>query len=203
MGTTPATRLSSLPLLLKEVRACTICTAHLPKGPRPIVQVDARARIVIVSQAPGSKAHSSGVPFDEASGKRLRQWMGISREHFYDPQLVAILPMGFCYPGVGSSGDLPPRRECAPQWRARVLAAMPNTALTLVIGRYAMAWHLPTTASRNLTETVRAWREHAPNIVPLPHPSPRNNMWLKANPWFDEGVVPALLAKVQSIVLQA
>jgi uracil-DNA glycosylase len=202
MSTAPATRLS-LPLLLKEVRACTICAAHLPKGPRPIVQVDSRARILIASQAPGSKAHSSGVPFDEASGNRLRQWMGISREHFYDPQLVAIVPMGFCYPGVGSSGDLPPRRECAPQWRARVLAAMPHTALTLVIGRYAMAWHLPTAASRNLTETVRAWREHAPHIMPLPHPSPRNNMWLKANPWFEEEVVPALQARVQSIVLRA
>lgn len=193
----------NLPCLLKEVRACTICAPHLLKGPRPILQVHERARILIASQAPGSKAHASGVPFDEASGKRLRQWMGIGREHFYDPHIVAILPMGFCYPGVGSSGDLPPRRECAPQWRASLLQSMPHIALTLVIGRYAMAWHLQNSATRTLTETVRAWREHAPAVMPLPHPSPRNNVWLKANPWFDEEVVPALQARVRSIVLQS
>lgn len=194
---------AKLPLLLKEVRACTICAVHLQKGPRPILQVHEGARILIASQAPGSKAHSSGVPFDEASGKRLRQWMGISREHFFDPHLVAILPMGFCYPGTGSSGDLPPRRECASQWRASLLQAMPHIALTLVIGRYAMAWHMPSAATHNLTETVRAWREQGPNVMPLPHPSPRNNMWLKANPWFEAEVVPAVQAKVQSLVLLA
>lgn len=192
----------NVPLLLKEVRACTICAAHLPKGPRPILQVHERARILIAGQAPGSEAHRSDVPFDDASGTRLRQWMGLSREQFCDPQIVAILPMGFCYPGAGGSGDLPPRRECAPQWRARVLAAMPHVALTLVIGRYAMAWHLPTASGRKLTDTVRAWREHGPSLIPLPHPSPRNNMWLKANPWFVEEVVPTLQAQVQAIVLQ-
>jgi uracil-DNA glycosylase len=189
-----------LPLLLKEIRACSICAAHLQKGPRPILQVHSRARILIASQAPGSKAHHSGVPFEEASGQRLRQWMGISREHFYDPELVAILPMGFCYPGVGSSGDLPPRRECAAHWRASVLEAMPRIALTLVIGRYAMAWHLPTAATRNLTETVRAWREYGPNIIPLPHPSPRNNIWLKTHPWFAADVIPSLQARVLSFL---
>ena len=190
-----------LPLLLKEVRACTICAAHLPQGPRPVLQADARARILIAGQAPGSKVHASGVPFDDASGERLRQWMGISREQFYDPRLVAILPMGFCYPGTGPSGDLPPRRECAPQWRARLLQAMPRIELTLVIGQYAMAWHLPCAAANNLTETVRAWREHGPAVLPLPHPSPRNNIWLKANPWFVLEVIPAVQARVRSLIL--
>jgi uracil-DNA glycosylase len=194
------TSTTRLPRLLKEVRACTICTAHLPHGPRPVLQADTRARILIAGQAPGSKVHASGVPFDDASGERLRQWMGVSREQFYDPQLVAILPMGFCYPGTGKSGDLPPRHECAPQWRARLLRAMPHIELTLVIGQYAMAWHLPDAATSNLTETVRAWREHGAAVLPLPHPSPRNNIWLKANPWFALDVVPALQARVHALI---
>jgi uracil-DNA glycosylase len=197
---TTARSATSLPLVLKEVRACTICAAQLPQGPRPVVQADALARILIAGQAPGSRVHASGVPFDDASGERLRQWMGISRDQFYDPQQVAILPMGFCYPGTGSSGDLPPRRECAPQWRARLLQALPRIELTLVIGQYAMAWHLPAAATVNLTDTVRAWREHGSAVMPLPHPSPRNNIWLKANPWFALEVVPALQARVYSLI---
>ena len=189
-----------LPALLKEVRACTICAAHLPHGPRPVLQADTRARIMIAGQAPGSKVHASGVPFDDASGERLRQWMGVSREQFYDPKLIAILPMGFCYPGTGGSGDLPPRRECAPQWRAQLLQAMPQIELTLVIGRYAMAWHLHGAAASNLTDTVRAWRQHGPAVLPLPHPSPRNNIWLKANPWFALEVVPAVQDRVRSLI---
>ncbi len=189
-----------LPSLLKEVRACTICAAHLPQGPRPVVQVDARARILIAGQAPGSKVHASGVPFDDASGERLRQWMGASREQLYDPTLVAILPMAFCYPGTGSSGDLPPRRECAPLWRHKLLQAMRRIELTLVIGQYALAWHLPDVSTSNLTETVRAWRDHWPRVMPLPHPSPRNNIWLKANPWFAQDVVPALQTRIQGLV---
>jgi uracil-DNA glycosylase len=194
------TTTTRLPLLLKEVRACTICAAHLPHGPRPVLQAEARARILIAGQAPGSKVHASGVPFDDASGERLRLWMGVERDQFYDPTLVAILPMGFCYPGTGRSGDLPPRPECAPQWRARLLQALPRVELTLVIGQYAMAWHLPGAATRNLTETVRAWREHGPAVLPLPHPSPRNNIWLKANPWFALDVVPAVQARIRSII---
>ena len=189
-----------LPPLLHEVRACTICAAHLPLGPRPIVQADARARILIAGQAPGSKVHASGVPFDDASGERLRQWMGIQREQFYDRRLVAIVPMGLCYPGAGRSGDLAPRRECAPQWRRRLLDGMPRIELTLVIGQYAMAWHLPNEASNGLTETVRAWRKHWPAVLPLPHPSPRNNIWLKANPWFEIDVVPAVQARIGSLL---
>jgi uracil-DNA glycosylase len=188
-----------LPLLLKEVRACTICADHLPHGPRPVLQADARSRILVAGQAPGRKVHASGVPFDDASGERLRQWMGLTREQFYDPTLVAILPMGLCYPGTGASGDLPPRRECAPQWRARLLQALPRIELTLVIGQYAMAWHLPGAATANLTETVRAWREHGSAVLPLPHPSPRNNIWLKANPWFALDVLPALQARVRAL----
>jgi uracil-DNA glycosylase len=189
-----------LPSLLKEVRACTICAAHLPHGPRPVLQADVRARILIAGQAPGRKAHASGVPFDDASGERLRQWLGVTREQFYDPKLVAILPMGFCYPGTGSSGDLPPRRECAPQWRARLLQALPNIELTLVIGLHAMPWHLPDVAASSLTDTVRAWREYWPAVLPLPHPSPRNNIWLKANPWFADEVLPAVQARVRSLI---
>jgi uracil-DNA glycosylase len=192
-----------MPLLLKEVRACTICAAHLPHGPRPVLQVDRRARILIAGQAPGRKVHASGVPFDDASGERLWQWLGVDRETFYDPQRVAILPMGFCYPGTGKSGDLPPRRECAPQWRAQLLQAMPRIELTLVIGQYAMAWHMPGAATSNLTETVRTWREHGPAVMPLPHPSPRNNIWLKANPWFALEVLPALQARVRSLLTDA
>ncbi len=188
-----------LPLLLKDVRACTLCAAHLPHGPRPVLQVDARARILIAGQAPGSKVHASGVPFDDASGERLRQWMGLERKTFYDPQVVAILPMGFCYPGTGRSGDLPPRGECAPQWRARLLQAMPGIELTLVIGQYAMDWHLPGQKARGVTDTVRAWQAHWPALLPMPHPSPRNNLWLKANPCFADEVVPALQARVRAL----
>jgi uracil-DNA glycosylase len=182
------------------VRACTLCAEHLPAGPRPVLQVDARARILIAGQAPGRKVHDSGVPFDDASGERLRLWMGIERDVFYDPGIVAILPMGFCYPGTGNSGDLPPRRECAPEWRGRLLAAMPRIELTLVIGQYAMDWHLADRGQVSLTDTVKRWRDRWPGILPLPHPSPRNNIWLKANPWFALDVVPALQARVGAVV---
>lgn len=189
-----------LPQLLRDVRACTLCAAQLPLGPRPVLQASTQARILVAGQAPGSRVHASGVPFDDASGDRLRLWMGLDRETFHDPKRVAILPMGFCYPGTGRSGDLPPRKECAPQWRAQLLRAMPKIELTLVIGLYAMAWHLPGQAAQNLTTTVRAWREHWPAVLPLPHPSPRNNIWLKANPWFEQEVVPAMQARVRSLL---
>jgi uracil-DNA glycosylase len=186
--------------LLKEVRACTICAEHLAAGPRPVLQVSSTARILIAGQAPGRKVHESGLPFDDASGDRLRQWMGIDRDMFYDDRIIAILPMGFCYPGTGSSGDLPPRKECAPQWRERVLAAMPHIELTLVIGQYAQDWHMPQTKSATLTETVQGWRNQWPSTLPLPHPSPRNNIWLKANPWFTRDVVPVLQERVGAIL---
>lgn len=200
---TARAKLSSLPLLLKDVRTCTLCAgplAELGLKPRPVLQVDDRARILVVGQAPGRKVHESGVPFDDASGQRLREWMGVSAETFYDASQVAILPMGFCYPGTGKSGDLTPRKECAPQWRAPVIATMPNIQLTLVIGQYAMAWHMPAQTSESLTDTVKSWQTHWPKILPLPHPSPRNNIWLKANPWFLQEVVSALQARVRAVL---
>ena len=182
---------SDFDALLTEVRACRICEKHLPLGPRPILQIDPRARILIAGQAPGRLVHESGVPFDDKSGDRLRDWLGVTRDEFYDPAKIAILPMGFCYPGTGKSGDLPPRPECEPAWRPQLLRTLQNLRLTLVIGQYAMKSHLPETR-KNLTETVRAWRDYDRSVIPLPHPSPRNNIWLKKNPWFTESLLPHL-----------
>lgn len=178
--------------LQADIRACTLCAAHLPLGPRPVLQISQTARILIAGQAPGSRVHASGVPFDDASGDRLRDWLGLDRETFYDASRVAILPMGFCYPGTGKSGDLPPRPECGVAWREKILHELSAVKLTLVIGQYAMAWHLGPRANATLTETVQAWREFSPTLWPLPHPSPRNNIWLKRNPWFTRDVLPAL-----------
>lgn len=183
--------------LARRASACRECEASLPLGPRPVFQVGAGARILIAGQAPGTKVHESGVPFDDASGDRLRDWMRIDRDVFYDAGKIAILPMGFCYPGRGKSGDLPPRPECAPLWRQRFLDAMPNIRLTLVIGQYAQAWHLPDSGHKTLTDLVRDWRSFAPAIIPLPHPSPRNNIWLKKNPWFASDLLPELADKIE------
>lgn len=185
--------------LLSQVRDCTLCTDHLPFGPRPILQLHPRARILIAGQAPGRKAHESGVPFADVSGDRLREWLGLSPEMFYNPEYVAILPMGFCYPGTGKAGDFPPRPECAPTWRKPLLAQLKRLKLTLVIGQYALAYHLPG-HSTSVTEAVLAWREHWPDVVPLPHPSPRNNIWLKKNPWFERELLPALRARVAEVI---
>ena len=187
-------------MLAREVRACQICAEHLPHGCRPVLQVHSSARILIAGQAPGRKVHESGIPFDDASGDRLRRWMGIDRKTFYDARTVAILPMGFCYPGRGRSGDLPPRPECAPAWRDKLLALMPCVELTLVIGHYAQDWHLGERTKTTLTETVSAWRDEWPRILPMPHPSPRNNIWLKRNAWFETDVLAQLQARVQDIV---
>lgn len=194
--------MTSFTSLLNEVRACTLCAEHLPLGPRPILQADPSARILIAGQAPGRKVHETGVPFNDASGDRLRAWLGISREVFYDATQVAILPMGFCFPGSGKSGDLPPRPECAPAWRAALLSHLQGLQLTLVIGQYAQAYHLPDRRA-SLTETVQAWRSNWPRIVPLPHPSPRNNLWLKRNPWFEAELIPALRARVAEVLAGA
>ena len=181
--------------LLAEVRACTLCAEHLPHGTRPVVQLHADARVLIAGQAPGRKVHASGVPFDDASGDRLRGWMGVDRAAFYAPNQVAILPMGFCYPGTGKSGDLPPRPECAPAWRQTLLDRLPRLSLTLVVGQYAMADHFGP-SKMTLTDRVRAWRDVGPGVIPLPHPSPRNNLWLKRNPWFEDELVPELRRRV-------
>jgi uracil-DNA glycosylase len=183
-----------------EIRACTICASHLPFGPRPVLQISKTARILIASQAPGRKVHSSGVPFDDASGNRLRDWLGLDRETFYDANHVAILPMGFCYPGTGKSGDLPPRPECAIAWHEKILRELTSVELTVVIGQYAMAWHLGQRTKATLTETVQAWREYSPMFWPLPHPSPRNNIWLKKNPWFSRDVLPELRGQIISVM---
>ena len=186
--------------LVEEVRGCTACIAQLPSGPRPVLQVHPAARILIAGQAPGRKVHESGVPFDDASGERLRAWMGVTRDMFYDSTQIAILPMGFCFPGTGRSGDLPPRSECAPLWRQRLLDQMQLIELTLVIGDYAQRWHLPDVESKNVTDTVAAWRTQWPAVLPMPHPSPRNNIWLKINPWFVAEVVPALQRRVAELL---
>ncbi len=185
--------------LLTEVQACQICAPHLAHGVRPILQVGAKARIIIAGQAPGRKGHEGGVPFEDASGDRLRTWMGVTKETFYDANQVAILPMGFCYPGKGKSGDLPPRKECASAWREALLKQMGQVELILVIGQYAQAYHLPDN-KRTLTETVKAWRDYWPKVLPLPHPSPRNNIWLKRNAWFEAEVVPQLQKQVAALL---
>ena len=185
--------------LMTEVRACTICAPHLPHGPRPVLQLHPKARLLIAGQAPGRKVHESGIPFDDASGNRLREWMGVTRDVFYDPASVAILPMGFCYPGTGKSGDLPPRPECAPAWREQLLGHLPHLEVTLVIGKYAQAYHLDE-AKSSLTETVRAWRDFWPSTIPLPHPSPRNNIWLHKNPWFTADLLPLLRQRVEAVL---
>jgi len=189
----------SLTSLLAEVRACTRCAEYLPLGPRPVFQVHHAARILIAGQAPGRKVHETGVPFNDASGNRLREWLGMSRESFYDSRQVAILPMGFCFPGTGKSGDLPPRPECAAAWRERVLSRLTNLKLTLVIGQYAQAYHLPSERA-SLTEAVQGWRSRWPLTVPLPHPSPRNNLWFKRNPWFEEELLPVLRTRVAEVL---
>ena len=181
----------SIKLLINEARACTLCLKDLEHGVRPVFQIHPEARILIAGQAPGSKVHASGIPFDDPSGDRLRDWMGIDKETFYDPSKVAILPMAYCYPGKGKSGDLPPMPICAQTWRDKMLKAMPNVELTLVIGQYAQAWHLPK-IKKNLTETVRSFREYDSSVLPLPHPSPRNNIWLKKNPWFETEIIPVI-----------
>lgn len=185
----------SLAALLREVRACQLCAASLPLGPRPVLQCHASARILIAGQAPGRKVHESGVPFQDASGDRLRSWMGISPEVFYDQRKVALLPMGFCFPGTGASGDLPPRPECAPAWRSELLSHLKNIRLTLVIGQYAQGHHLPDAGS-SVTEVVRSWRKHWPSVIPLPHPSPRNNRWLIQNPRFEAELLPVLKSRI-------
>lgn len=181
--------------LANAIRGCTNCKG-LPLGPKPIFQFSSNSKILIAGQSPGRITHQKGVPFDDPSGNRLRDWLGVTPEQFYNPDLFAILPMGFCFPGTGKSGDLPPRAECADSWRERVLASLQKVELTLVVGAYALDWHLGDQQKRTLTETVAEWREHWPKTLPLPHPSPRNGFWLKKNPWFEKDVLPALRAKV-------
>ena len=196
--------LSNPPLsdLIAEIRACRICADTLPLGPRPVVRVgDPAARILIIGQAPGRKVHDTGVPWDDASGDRLRRWLGVDRESFYDESRFAIMPMGFCYPGTSPSGDLPPRLECAPAWHARILSHLPNIKLTLLIGQYAQTRYLGFSREASLGATVHAWRNYIDRgLLPLVHPSPRNHRWLSTHPWFEAEVVPALKQLVMQIL---
>jgi uracil-DNA glycosylase len=184
-------------LLLAEIRSCRACADSLPLGPRPIVQASRTARLLIVGQAPSLTVHQTGVPWNDKSGDQLRRWLGIDRETFYDATRVAIVPMGYCYPGRGKSGDLPPRRECADLWHARLLAQMKDVELTLLIGQYAQRHFLGKTARGSVTETVEAFADYGPRVVPLPHPSPRNTGWFKHHPWFETEVLPVLRERVQ------
>lgn len=179
-----------------SIEACRICEQHLALGPRPVVRFAQNSRILVIGQAPGTKVHNSGIPWDDASGKRLRAWMRLSEEDFYNEEKIAIVPMGFCYPGRGKSGDLPPRPECAPQWHQSILDHLPKLRLTLLIGQYAQKYYLQSQRKTTLTQTVQNFEAYLPEFFPLVHPSPRNQIWMKKNPWFETRVVP----KLQEIV---
>ncbi len=184
--------------LIENIRSCTICTG-LPLGPRPIFQFSSKSKILIAGQAPGRITHEKGIPFDDPSGNRLRDWLGVDRDQFYNPDLFAIVPMGFCFPGSKKGGDLPPRLECAEKWRDQILAELSGIVLTLVIGKYAMDWHLGAQQGKTLTETVKNWESAWPELLPMPHPSPRNGLWLKKNPWFERDVLPPLQRRVKQL----
>lgn len=193
-------RPDDLAALLADIRACRACEAHLPLGPNPVLRVHSAAKILIVGQAPGTRVHATGIPWNDPSGDRLRDWLGIGREVFYDERQFAIIPMGLCYPGKGRSGDLPPRPECAALWFDALLSHLPERQLTLLIGQYAQAHYLGARRQASLTETVRRWRDYAPDFFPLPHPSPRNTLWLKKNPWFEAEVVPTMRDRIRELI---
>jgi uracil-DNA glycosylase len=186
--------------LLEEISGCTTCKKHLPFKPSPVLQAGPGAKIIIIGQAPGLKVQQSGKPWDDASGKKLREWLGTDEKIFYDPQKIALVPMGFCYPGKGISGDLPPRPECAPQWHQRLMSSMKKTELIILIGQYSQHYYLGNLAKENLTATVRAFRNFLPQYFPLPHPSPRNRFWLVKNKWFEKETIPLLQKKIKEIL---
>jgi uracil-DNA glycosylase len=190
-----------LDVLLAEIRACRACAGELPHEPRPVVRVAAATRLLICGQAPGRRVHESGLPFDDPSGDRLRAWMGIDRDAFYDHPAIGVAAMAFCFPGTDpKGGDYPPPPRCAELWRPRLMAKLPQVELTLLVGAYAQAWALGSRAKASMTETVAAWRDYSPNLLPLPHPSWRNTGWLKRNAWFEDEVAPYLRARVASMV---
>jgi uracil-DNA glycosylase len=193
-------RWPTLDALLVAVRGCRACEADLPLGARPVLQAHEAARVLIVGQAPGRRVHETGVPWDDASGERLRAWMGVDRPTFYDASRVAIIPMAYCYPGRGSGGDVPPRRECADLWLAHLLARLPRIESTLLIGDHAQRRFLGRQRKATLAETTQAWREYAPRYTPLPHSSPRNQPWFKRHPWFEQDVLPALRGRMRSLL---
>ena len=190
----------SLTDLLADVRACRACEADLPLGPNPVLRASETARLLIVGQAPGTRVHATSIPWNDPSGDRLRTWLDIDRESFYDASKIAIVPMGFCYPGRGKSGDLPPPPRCAPLWHPALLQHMPDLALILLVGQYAQHYYLPDTRRETLTDRVRRWRDFDPRFLPMPHPSPRNTLWLRRNPWFEQEVVPSLRERVRQLL---
>lgn len=202
--TVPSTTIASnkLDSLLAEIAACNLCADQLPHAPRPVLRAGSTARILVIGQAPGTRVHATGIPWNDPSGRRLRQWMHISDEQFYNQNLVAIVPMGFCYPGKGKSGDLPPRPECAPQWHDKVLELLPELKCTLLIGQYAQNYYLDSEFD-TLTERVQNWQNYLPSFFVLPHPSPRNLLWLRRNPWFEADVVPSLQQTVKGLINEA
>jgi uracil-DNA glycosylase len=189
----------TLQRLLAEVRGCRTCAAQLPLGPNPVLRAGHRARLLIVGQAPGTRVHGTGIPWNDPSGDRLRDWLQLDRTQFYDESRIAIIPMGLCYPGKGRSGDLPPRPECAPQWHDRLLAQMPDLRLKLLVGKYAQDYYLGS-RRRSLADTVRAYEEYLPEFFPLPHPSPRNLRWFRSHPWFEAEVIPALRRHITALL---
>ncbi|MDO9189746.1 MAG: uracil-DNA glycosylase family protein [Sulfurimicrobium sp.] len=189
----------SLEALLEQIRACRVCEAHLPLGPKPVLRAGTSARLMIVGQAPGRRVHATGVPWNDPSGDRLRLWLDMPREAFYDERRIAIIPTAFCYPGTGANGDLPPRPECAPLWHPQLRAQLPHLRLTLLVGSYAQDYYLGKRAKRTLGATVQDWQEYWPEFFPLPHPSPRNQRWFALNPWFEQDVLPALRQRVGAL----
>jgi len=186
--------------LLSDIRACTICVPDLPAGPNPVLAAHLKSKIAVIGQAPGRIVHETGIPWDDKSGERLRDWLGVTTEQFYDPKILALIPMGFCFPGTGKSGDLPPRPECAPTWHQQLFDQMKDLEVILLIGSYAQGYYLQKKKKRTLTETVRSFRDYLPQYLVLPHPSPRNNIWLKKNPWFAEELLPELRQRVAKVV---
>ena len=187
-------------ILLKEISKCTICKPFLSNGCRPVLNAHPSSKIIIIGQAPGIKVHQSGIPWQDKSGDNLREWLNVTEDEFYDPEKFAIIPMGFCYPGKGKTGDLPPRPECAPLWHPPLLSGLNNVKLTLLIGQYAQKYYLGKNSKSNLTETVRHFNEYLPQYFPLPHPSPRNNIWEKKNPWFERENIPLLQKAIRDML---
>jgi len=186
--------------LLREIRACTYCAEQLPLGPAPLLQASSQSKILIAGQAPGRAAHQTGIPWNDPSGDRLRRWLNVSKEQFYDPALFALVPMGFCYPGKSKSGDLPPRKECSLLFFDRLIPALKNVSVTLLCGQYAHSYYLAQSHRGNLTRNVEAWRDFAPSMWPLPHPSPRNQAWFKRHPWFENELLPRLRDSVRRAI---